>query len=96
MNGREPIAMMDRMRAHELPQMQVGFMRGICIPCYELLADVIPEAEKLRERSRCNANKWEEMSEEQKRVRNNEVINTELTRKMAEEEEEETALGNGD
>ena len=36
------------------------------------------------------------MSEEQKRVRNNEVINTELTRKMAEEEEEETALGNGD
>ena len=27
-------------------------MRGICIPCYELLADVIPEAEKLRERSK--------------------------------------------
>ncbi|KAL7070807.1 hypothetical protein ACQ4LE_009992 [Meloidogyne hapla] len=95
MNGREPIAMMDRMRAHELPQMQVGFMRGICIPCYELLADVIPEAEKLRERSKCNASKWEEMSEEQKRVRDISVINTELTRTMT-EEEEETTLGNGD
>ena len=71
MNGREPIPMMDRSKAHELPQMQVsgrigivarntvhsppikvGFMRGICIPCYEVLADVIPEAEKLRERSK--------------------------------------------
>uniref|UniRef100_A0A914H147 PDEase domain-containing protein n=1 Tax=Globodera rostochiensis TaxID=31243 RepID=A0A914H147_GLORO len=69
LNGREPIPMMDRTRAHELPQMQVGFMRGICIPCYEVLADVIPEAEKLRERSKYNASKWEEMAEEQKRIR---------------------------
>jgi hypothetical protein len=39
-----------------LINLKVGFMRGICIPCYELLADVIPEAEKLRERSRLNFN----------------------------------------
>uniref|UniRef100_A0A183BM06 Phosphodiesterase n=1 Tax=Globodera pallida TaxID=36090 RepID=A0A183BM06_GLOPA len=84
LNGREPIPMMDRTRAHELPQMQVGFMRGICIPCYEVLADVIPEAEKLRERSKYNASKWEEMAEEQKRIRETAA------------KKEETVLGNGD
>ncbi|KAL3107856.1 hypothetical protein niasHT_017088 [Heterodera trifolii] len=84
LNGREPIPMMDRNRAHELPQMQVGFMRGICIPCYEVLADVIPEAEKLRERSKYNATKWEEMAEEQKRIRE------------AAMKKEETVLSNGD
>uniref|UniRef100_A0A1I7WB41 Phosphodiesterase n=1 Tax=Heterorhabditis bacteriophora TaxID=37862 RepID=A0A1I7WB41_HETBA len=50
MNGREPIAMMDRNKAHELPQMQVGFMRGICMPCYDLIARIIPEASHLRDR----------------------------------------------
>lgn len=61
--GKDPIPMMDRHRAHELPHMQVGrgddrrnkgqvgFMRGICLPCYELIARVIPEAAQLQ--SRC-------------------------------------------
>lgn len=80
-NGREPIPMMDRQRAHELPQMQVGFMRGICCPCYELISEIIPQAEQLRERSkyvrnggfilchfRYNCSKWEELAEEQKKL----------------------------
>ncbi|KHN74347.1 putative 3',5'-cyclic phosphodiesterase pde-5 [Toxocara canis] len=66
MNGKEPIAMMDRQKAHELPQMQVGFMNGICMPCYDLLSRVIPETEQLRERCKYNAKKWEELAEEQK------------------------------
>ncbi|KAE9420490.1 hypothetical protein Angca_003048, partial [Angiostrongylus cantonensis] len=49
LNGRDPIPMMDRNKAHELPQMQVGFMRGICLPCYELIAKVLPEASFLRD-----------------------------------------------
>lgn len=52
MYGREPIPMMDRRRAHELPQMQVGFCRGICIPCYELIAEVLPQSTQLLERSK--------------------------------------------
>uniref|UniRef100_A0A915B5E2 PDEase domain-containing protein n=1 Tax=Parascaris univalens TaxID=6257 RepID=A0A915B5E2_PARUN len=67
MNGKEPTAMMDRQKAHELPQMQVGFMNGICMPCYELLSRVIPETDQLKERCRYNANKWEELAGEQKR-----------------------------
>uniref|UniRef100_A0A915EBR6 PDEase domain-containing protein n=2 Tax=Ditylenchus dipsaci TaxID=166011 RepID=A0A915EBR6_9BILA len=67
-NGREPIPMMDRTKANELPQMQVGFMRGICVPCYETISGVIPDAEKLKERSLYNAGKWEELAEEQKKI----------------------------
>lgn len=52
MNGLEPIPMMDRRRANELPQAQVGFMEGICIPCYELLAKVIPESEPFYQRAK--------------------------------------------
>ncbi|TKR96924.1 hypothetical protein L596_010873 [Steinernema carpocapsae] len=67
MNGREPIPMMDRTKAHELPQMQVGFMRGICVPCYEVVSKILPETEQLKDRSMYNATKWEELAEEQKK-----------------------------
>ncbi|KAK0424025.1 hypothetical protein QR680_008463 [Steinernema hermaphroditum] len=67
MNGREPIPMMDRTKAHELPQMQVGFMRGICVPCYDLMSKIVPEAKQLKDRSTYNATKWEELALEQKR-----------------------------
>ncbi|RCN36899.1 3'5'-cyclic nucleotide phosphodiesterase [Ancylostoma caninum] len=65
LNGRDPIPMMDRNKAHELPQMQVGFMRGICLPCYELVAKVIPDAAFLRDQCEYNAKKWEELAAEQ-------------------------------
>uniref|UniRef100_A0A0N4ZF26 Phosphodiesterase n=1 Tax=Parastrongyloides trichosuri TaxID=131310 RepID=A0A0N4ZF26_PARTI len=67
MNGREPIAMMDREKAGELPKMQVGFMRGICIPCYDLIAKIIPECKPLKENATYNATKWEELAEEYKK-----------------------------
>lgn len=44
--------MMDRNKAHELPQMQVGFMAGICVPCYEVLAQILPCAKILVERAK--------------------------------------------
>uniref|UniRef100_A0A914WWF4 Phosphodiesterase n=1 Tax=Plectus sambesii TaxID=2011161 RepID=A0A914WWF4_9BILA len=67
-NGREPIPMMNRQKAHELPQMQVGFMNGICVPCYDLLAQVMPCAVILSERSRYNSAKWQELADEQQMV----------------------------
>ncbi|VDD93505.1 unnamed protein product [Enterobius vermicularis] len=66
MNGLEPIPMMDRRRANELPQAQVGFMEGICIPCYELLAKVIPESEPFYQRAKENTKRWKEIAAEQK------------------------------
>uniref|UniRef100_A0A1I7U6X5 Phosphodiesterase n=1 Tax=Caenorhabditis tropicalis TaxID=1561998 RepID=A0A1I7U6X5_9PELO len=66
LSGKEPIAMMDRNKAHMLPQMQVEFMRGICLPCYELIAKIFPKADKMRERCEYNAKKWDELAAEQK------------------------------
>ncbi|PIO77290.1 3'5'-cyclic nucleotide phosphodiesterase [Teladorsagia circumcincta] len=44
---------------------QVGFMRGICLPCYDLIAKVIPESAFLRDQCEYNAKKWEELAAEQ-------------------------------
>uniref|UniRef100_A0A0N5AIG2 Phosphodiesterase n=1 Tax=Syphacia muris TaxID=451379 RepID=A0A0N5AIG2_9BILA len=66
LSGREPIPMMDRRRTHELPQAQVGFMEGICLPCYELLAKIIPESEIFYERTKQNTERWKEIAAEQK------------------------------
>lgn len=49
-NGQEPIAMMDREKVNELPQMQVTFMKYICVPCYELIVATIPECQQLLDR----------------------------------------------
>ncbi|VDN52735.1 unnamed protein product [Dracunculus medinensis] len=64
-SGKEPIAMMDRNRAHELPKMQVEFMTGICIPCYEIISKVVPESAVLFERCWHNSKKWKEIADEQ-------------------------------
>ncbi|KAI6180281.1 Phosphodiesterase [Aphelenchoides besseyi] len=72
LNGREPIPMMDRSKANELPQMQVGFMKGICCPCYDVIAKVIPQAEQLKERAAYNLAKWEELAEEQRQLQSEE------------------------
>ncbi|VDK71405.1 unnamed protein product [Litomosoides sigmodontis] len=65
-NGQEPIALMDRKRANELPQMQVTFMKYICVPCYELIVTILPECQQLLERCLYNMKKWQEIADEQK------------------------------
>lgn len=65
--GKEPIAMMDRHKAHELPKMQVGFMSGICVPCYETLAQVIPHVKPLVEKAKYNLDKWKQLADEQEK-----------------------------
>ncbi|KAI6175062.1 Phosphodiesterase [Aphelenchoides bicaudatus] len=82
-NGREPIPMMDRDKANELPQMQVGFMKGICIPCYEAISKIMPEALPLKDRALYNLGKWEEMAKEQA------LLQEEREKRKKEEEEEQ-------
>uniref|UniRef100_A0A5S6PHW1 Phosphodiesterase n=1 Tax=Brugia malayi TaxID=6279 RepID=A0A5S6PHW1_BRUMA len=65
-NGQDPIAMMDREKVNELPQMQVTFMKYICIPCYELIVTTIPECQQLLDRCLYNMKKWQELADEQK------------------------------
>uniref|UniRef100_A0A7E4W7Z7 Phosphodiesterase n=1 Tax=Panagrellus redivivus TaxID=6233 RepID=A0A7E4W7Z7_PANRE len=73
-NGRTPMAMMDRDKANELPDLQVGFIQGICLQCFELIAKIIPETQILVDRSYQNLNRWKEMSEENKRKKEQEAI----------------------
>ncbi|XP_054719145.1 probable 3',5'-cyclic phosphodiesterase pde-5 [Uloborus diversus] len=63
--GRQPLAIMDRSKSHEQPSSQVSFLRGICIPCYELLFSIIPEAEPLLIGVKANLKIWEDLSESQ-------------------------------
>lgn len=61
--GKTPIAMKDRNTAHELPAHQVGFLVGICLPCYELLQRCIPDTKPLVEGSQTNLAKWSRMAQ---------------------------------
>ncbi|EDV24450.1 uncharacterized protein TRIADDRAFT_25862, partial [Trichoplax adhaerens] len=45
--GIAPVPMMDRDKESELPANQVGFINGICLPCYELLAYLLPNTQAM-------------------------------------------------
>ncbi|XP_078610526.1 putative 3',5'-cyclic phosphodiesterase pde-5 isoform X3 [Branchiostoma floridae x Branchiostoma japonicum] len=64
--GQEPAPMMDRRRAHELPANQVGFISGICLPCYRILAKVIPGCEPMVEGTLKNLEQWKKLANIQK------------------------------
>eukprot|EP00057_Strongylocentrotus_purpuratus_P010920 XP_011665394.1 PREDICTED: probable 3',5'-cyclic phosphodiesterase pde-5 [Strongylocentrotus purpuratus] len=64
--GRNPIPMMDRDRAHELPANQVSFIVGICLPCYDLLAQLVPSAKPMYEGAAKNLQNWSALVAKQK------------------------------
>lgn len=45
---------------------QVGFLSGICLPCYNILKTVIPESAPLLEGVNKNLERWKTLYEEQK------------------------------
>ncbi|PRD24753.1 UNVERIFIED_CONTAM: pde-5 [Trichonephila clavipes] len=46
---------------------KVSFLKGICIPCYELLYSLIPETKPMLDGCRENLNIWESLAEERKK-----------------------------
>ncbi|XP_055379719.1 probable 3',5'-cyclic phosphodiesterase pde-5 isoform X2 [Condylostylus longicornis] len=62
--GREPIAMMDRLKPEEQPNSQVGFISAICLPCYSLLHKLIPETEPLLNKCQENLQRWKSIAQE--------------------------------
>ncbi|KAL8582930.1 hypothetical protein ACOMHN_006474 [Nucella lapillus] len=64
--GMTPMPMMDRDKQNELPQLEVGFILGICLPCYELLTEIIPEAEPMLTGVTENLKRWQQLAEEHK------------------------------
>lgn len=62
--GRTPIPMMDRNQPDQQASSQVGFLMGICIPCYTLLNTLIPETQPLLDMCQKNLQRWQALNEE--------------------------------
>ncbi|XP_055858465.1 probable 3',5'-cyclic phosphodiesterase pde-5 isoform X2 [Episyrphus balteatus] len=62
--GRIPIPMMDRNQPEEQANSQVGFLMGICIPCYSLLYRLIPESKPLLDMCQKNLERWQKIAQE--------------------------------
>ncbi|KAF7284637.1 hypothetical protein GWI33_021826 [Rhynchophorus ferrugineus] len=61
--GRHPIPMMDREQPDQQPSSQVGFLNGICMPCYRLLNELIPECKPLLDMCEKNLDEWKKIDE---------------------------------
>ncbi|XP_041358670.1 probable 3',5'-cyclic phosphodiesterase pde-5 isoform X2 [Gigantopelta aegis] len=70
--GMTPMPMMDREKRNELPQLEVGFIIGICLPCYQILADVLLETKPMVDGALANLKKWQEMADENKMIKDKE------------------------
>ncbi|KAF8792891.1 putative 3' like protein [Argiope bruennichi] len=76
--GRQPIPIMDRNRMDEQPTSQVSFLKGICIPCYELLHTLIPETKPMLEGCKENLRIWESLAAEQEKNKTDDSCTDEL------------------
>ncbi|XP_076241567.1 phosphodiesterase 6 isoform X2 [Calliopsis andreniformis] len=61
--NQQPVAMMDRERRDELPQMQVGFIDVICLPLYKVLSDTFPWIMPLYAGTLENRKHWQDLAE---------------------------------
>ncbi|KAL1131147.1 hypothetical protein AAG570_012384 [Ranatra chinensis] len=58
-----PIAMMDRYQPEQQAASQVSFLTSICIPCYSLLSELIPQTQPLLEQCKSNLEQWKQKNE---------------------------------
>lgn len=54
---------------------QVGFLTGICIPCYTLLNRLIPETKPLLDMCQINLDKWQKIAAEMQEKRDEKARN---------------------
>ncbi|KAK2149571.1 hypothetical protein LSH36_446g02072 [Paralvinella palmiformis] len=74
LSGITPIPMMDRARQDELPKLEVGFIVGICLPCYELMTQVLPKTQPMVDGARANLERWQELADKQKAIEEQRAI----------------------
>ena len=70
---------------------KVGFFGGICIPCYELLAKVMPTVQPMVDQCHSNWSKWKELAEERKLEKEREQKEKEEKEQAQKKEEKEAA-----
>ncbi|XP_019866109.1 probable 3',5'-cyclic phosphodiesterase pde-5 isoform X2 [Aethina tumida] len=69
-NGKIPIPMMDRFQPDQQPASQVGFLMGICEPCYTLLNTLLPQTKPLLDMCKENLERWRQIDKEIKEKEN--------------------------
>ena len=62
---------------------QVGFISGICMPCYDLLAEILPATAAMRDQCSHNLGNWKERAE----TRKAELEAAEEAKRLQEEQE---------
>ena len=92
--GWKPIPLFDRDNFAELASMQVGFFGGICIPCYELLAKVMPTVQPMVEQCHANWATWKQLAEERK-LEKEKIEMEKKAKQEAEKKEAQEAADNG-
>lgn len=64
--GKTPMAMMDRTQPDMQASSQLGFLNGICIPCYTLLYRLVPETKPLLSMCQENLARWQSIDDKSK------------------------------
>ncbi|XP_066931106.1 dual 3',5'-cyclic-AMP and -GMP phosphodiesterase 11-like isoform X3 [Clytia hemisphaerica] len=69
-----PIEMMDRAKKDKLPQMQVGFIDGVCLPIYETLSTHYPYFKPLLDECLNNRKHWKTLADDNIKRQGNKKI----------------------
>lgn len=59
--------MMDRTLTDQQAASQVGFLMGICVPCYTILNNLLPETKPMLDMCEENLRKWQQIDVERKK-----------------------------
>ncbi|XP_067144923.1 cAMP and cAMP-inhibited cGMP 3',5'-cyclic phosphodiesterase 10A-like [Centruroides vittatus] len=59
----QPTSMMDRSKQNRIPKDQIGFIKYICLPCFELIAHCLPKTEPILLRCEQSLQYWESMNQ---------------------------------
>ncbi|XP_071943556.1 dual 3',5'-cyclic-AMP and -GMP phosphodiesterase 11A-like [Antedon mediterranea] len=62
----EPATMFDRRQKDQLPEMQMGFIDGVCFPLYQALCNVSSKFQPMLDGVISNRNKWAELGRRRK------------------------------
>ncbi|XP_038056910.1 probable 3',5'-cyclic phosphodiesterase pde-5 isoform X1 [Patiria miniata] len=89
--GRNPIPMMDRSKSHELPTNQVSFIVGICLPCYDLLGQLVPSAKPMYDGAARNLQNWSAIVAKQKAEEEENLKQEELAKQEDQREDGDNA-----
>ncbi|XP_059090065.1 probable 3',5'-cyclic phosphodiesterase pde-5 isoform X3 [Tigriopus californicus] len=87
--GRVPVPIMNRKYEDQQSLHQVGFIGGICLPCYDLLVKVLPNTAPMQEQCTYNLNVWKSKAEERKNQLEAKEENPEENKEKVEESTKE-------